>query len=154
MYVKHRATCSKQEIKDFVALAQGGHTVPAINIERVELIGFVYEGDTLIATRCLKRPFLSYKKRVFQAAQMERFHSFYSLESGYSHTVERFRKFGLSTSLLRALLEDKRTQMHTVFGTTLMHNTPIVKCYLKIGAKPIGRPFCSENGMVLVWRLK
>jgi len=155
MYVKLASECSQRERDDFVALvSNGGHSVPQVNLERVKLIGFVYEGDLLISARCLKQPFLSYKRRVFKAAQMESYSSFYFLESGYSHTLERFRRFGLSTTLLKKLLRHSSIRRHNVFGTTLMHNTPIIKCYLKVGAKPIGKPFCSPNGMVLVWRLK
>jgi len=152
-YVKRKRDCSDKELHDFVALASGGHKVHSLKLDRVELIGFFYEGDVLIATRCLKHPFLSYKQRIFAAARMEEYHPIYTLESGYSFTLERFRGFGLSTLLLRLLLKHPLAKRYRVFGTTLMHNTPIIKCYLKVGAKPIGRPFCSENGMVLIWKL-
>jgi len=154
IYIKPRVECSEQELADFVRLASEDTCRQTIYTARVQLIAFAYEGDELISTRCLKAPFLSYKVALFKQAQMEEYHRLYSLESGYSYTVPHFRKNGLSTMLLKSLMDYEPYRHLKVFATTLMHNTPIVKVMLKLRAKPIGRPFATPNGMVLVWRLR
>ena len=154
MYIKTINECTPRELADFEWLEAEGNTVPRVQLERVKLIGFYYEGDELIATRALKKPYLGYKVGLFRRAQMERFHVYYSWESGYSYTVPRFRQNGLSTILLRALINHRAAWPHNIYATTLMHNTPVIKVFLRVNGKPIGRPFCSPSGMVMVLRLK
>jgi len=154
IYCKHRTECSQKELDDFVRLLDGEPIAPLV--ARIELFAFAYEGEELISTRVLKRPFDIYRRRIFVAAQMESYHSLYPLESGYSYTKPCFRKNRLSSILLRNLLADERYKHAKVYATTLMHNTPVIRVMLANNGKPIGRPFVAENGkdMVMIWKLR
>jgi hypothetical protein len=150
IYVKHICSCSDRELSDFEWLASLGNTTPYVQLERVRFIGFAYEGDMLISCRALKLPYYAYKEKIFTAAQSRHHISTY-YESGYSYTWPHYRGKGLSCLLLKMLLAKAP---HRVYGTTLMHNTPIIKIFCKVGGRPVGVPFCSDNGMVMLWLLK
>jgi RimJ/RimL family protein N-acetyltransferase len=154
MYTKLRTECSPEELNKFDQLARCNTKRQTIYLDRVKLIAFAFEGDELISTRCIKQPYESYRIELFKHAQMDTYYRCYPYESGYSYTVPHFRRNGLSTMLLKKLLAFRGFSQHKIFATTLMHNTPIIKVMIKVGGKPIGRPFESQNGMVMVWKLR
>lgn len=100
-------------------------------------IGYAIADGELASVGVLKRPNESYKQKVFTQAGIQELAENYPYEYGYAFTKdeERFRRKGLSSTLLEGLLREK------VYATVRVDNFNSRGLLEKHGFVPSGNPY-------------
>jgi len=112
-------------------------------IRRTKYLAFHYEGDRLVAIVGLKRPCKSYKGKVFSKAGVPEGADNYGLEIGWAFTEPEYRRRGICSNLIDAILGKSKSQ--NLFATTRANNIPMQRNLEKKGFKKIGNLYLGRT---------
>jgi len=148
LIVKFPGDCSNDEIEAFVALVREGGEVSMQGLpERVcRSIALVFArvDSFMIGVAALKRPQLSYRRRVSTGSGAQLPTEEFPYELGWVYVAPESRGKGLSLSLSQAALS--KSEGAGVFATSRTDNIAMHRSLAKLGFVSVGNPFASERG--------
>ncbi|MGD0451183.1 MAG: GNAT family N-acetyltransferase [Candidatus Bathyarchaeia archaeon] len=122
--IKPPIQCTKKEIEAFFQLLKIGSEVEMRSahegIMRAKFLAFHYEKESLAGIAALKKPTENYKRGIFLKAKTTEQEDNFDLELGYVVTLERYRGFGICSTLVRQLIERSQDSMYATTRTTNM----------------------------------
>jgi hypothetical protein len=134
---------TKCQLDSIFNLVSKGNQVPISSLEtglmNAKTIGYAIADGELASVGVLKKPNESYKQKVFTQAGIQELAENYPYEYGYAFTKdeERFRRKGLSSTLLEGLLRDSEK----VYATVRVDNFNSRGLLEKHGFVPSGNPY-------------
>lgn len=141
--LKKPLECRENELDNFVSLVILGDQVNEHGlkqrIKRAELLGFWYEKNVLVGTTGLKRPYRSYKEKVFKEADFSQTSNKYNLEIGWVFVKKEHRKKQIGANLVQEINEVCKDQ--NVFATTRINNTAMQKILKRNGFRKVGHQY-------------
>jgi GNAT superfamily N-acetyltransferase len=142
-YFKRPADLSKAQMDRICALVEGGGAVAMdrvrSNLVRAFLIGYVMDGNRIIATSCLKHPRPEFIRRLNRITGLD-FTG--CLERGYTAVLPAYQGMGLGTRLLAGLTA--RAGRQKIFSLISEDNKATQAIALKTGTRKLGT-YYSEN---------
>ena len=145
--VKAPSNCTRDEIKDFTTLAiKGGEVIRnglEERIDRAHLLGFCYDGETLIGIAALKKPNEGYRDDVFAKAASPCNAESFDKEIGWAFTDDRYRGQGVCSTLLHDLMKDFAHR--NVFATSRSTNKGIHRILGRLGFVQSGNAYPGRN---------
>lgn len=146
-YEKKASECSVDELRAFMALVIQADEVDPEGFEgrlkRAERLIFIFEAEELIGIAAIKRPSMSYIKRVFEKAQFTGNPNSFVFELGWIVIKEHFRGQRLSRVLMEKALQC--TMGHKVFATTRADNIAMQKTNERYGFHIVGKRYPTSR---------
>ncbi len=137
---------SESEFDKFAALViVGGEVADGIR-ERLTgayRLGFVFYENEVVGTAAIKKPLISYRRKVFSKAKTNLSPNDYSYELGWIFLHEQHRKKGQMTRLLDKMMP--LTKDKSVFSTTRSDNAVMQKILPQLGFEKVGVGYKSER---------
>jgi GNAT superfamily N-acetyltransferase len=146
--IKTPNSCSRRDLNEFQRQVEKGDEVETSGlrerIRRAFLLAFAYIGDSIVGVAGLKNPCPSYKRKIFEKADLkQRCHEF-DKELGWVFVVEGHRGRGISTRLVKALL--KEAGGFNIFATSRIEIVPMHRALMSAGFLEAGKSFISGRG--------
>ena len=149
--IKHPDRYSILDV-EWVARKYGDIEPDSRRLETAKLFAFACCTCCLapVAVRIIKVPPKEYTLQMFTSAKVSSLlvHKII-YETGYSATVPEMRNMGLSTLLLKTLIEDLYPM--PIYSTTRISNVAVHRVLTKCGFERIGRPFQGTRENVILW---
>lgn len=145
---KSPATCTNEEIADFVALVLVGSEVSPYGLENrvrsAEQLTFLREGACLLGVAGLKRPSDNHRTNVSSASGVSLAVATFPFELGWVFLLPSARNRQLSLPLCQPLVEAATDQ--GIFATSKTGNTAMHSTLRKLGFHSAGQPYLSALG--------
>jgi hypothetical protein len=146
--VKKPCDCTQRELQDFVSLVLAGGEVTAVGLEdrvkNAQLLVFLTIGGCLKGIAAAKNPAPSYRRGVFQKAQLSVDDTVFPLELGWVFVLPSSRGAGFSHTLLGAARSN--TCGYGMFATSRSDNTPMHRTLNAHGFSCQGTAYASNRG--------
>ncbi len=151
--VKIPSECTGEEIHGFKnRVIEGGEVIQnglEMRIDDAHLLGFCFEGNTLVGIAALKRPNDGYRDDVFAKAKSSYDAASFNREVGWAFTDDRYRKRGVCSKILRELMEASKDQ--DVFATSRVTNQGVHKMLGSLGFIQGGSAYQGRNEKILLF---
>jgi hypothetical protein len=152
-YFKKPSECTEKEINRFHELVlEGGKVQKQGLLDRIKncyLLGFYTLADEIIGVSSLKQPSLNYRQSVIEHHKLDRTVEQLAYEIGYSFTISKYRKQGISAELKAGLLENSSNLNAIIFSTTAIASS---QNFLSArGFSQVGIPYDGENDAQLCY---
>ncbi len=147
--VKQLADCSKEDLDAFETLVMsGGKVKPGLRgrmESNAERLAFHYAPDgSVVGVAALKRPYSTYKAKVFQRAKTDQNPADYELELGWIAVAPPAQGQGLSRALAEAVLPFAEGKH--VYATTEECNERMRRTNARLGFVESGQPYLDDDG--------
>lgn len=140
------AACSADKLARFQALVvAGGEVDPATLstlVPRALMLGFVWSGSALVGVGGLKRPYATYRSKVFKSAHVSLKPENFALELGWVHLHVSAQDKHLTTPLVKKLV--RAASGAPVYATSRVNNLRMHTSLFHAGFRPVGTPFPSD----------
>lgn len=110
-----------------------------------DLIAFLLDNDKIVSTATLKNPLISYRNKVFKAADVDEEKENYIKEIGYIVTRQEYEGQKLCQQLLNKFIPC--VDSHKIFATT--RKPSIVHILGKYGFKKIGTTYNNDLDLLI-----
>jgi hypothetical protein len=149
--IKSPLDCLPEEKNAFIRLIENGNQVTAKNLDkrvnRAKFLAFYEEADVLVGVGAIKRPYGSYRNRIFDKAESNAIPEQYNVELGWIVVCREFGAHGIGTTIVRDLLG--KVEGTKIFATTSNDKMKhILKC--KFDFLQSGSEYKSCKGRQLV----
>lgn len=140
-------------LQNILVLIESGQQVSmasvADNLRRAEMIGYAKLNDEIIGVMVLKNPNTSYRKKVFDAAEVTPLMKNYPYELGYAYVNPKHRGRGTASYLLSNLVRNRSD----VFATTREDNIGMISLLKQNRFVQAGKPQKSIRGTynIVLW---
>lgn len=142
--IKSPSECTDFEINEFVRLTIEGGQVSSnrlkFRIKNAEKLVFIWKNDSCVAIAGLKNPSITYRQKVFCAAEVKKERN-YQYEIGYIYST--IKNKGVGSKLMLALL--KASKNASLFATTQKSNQTMHYLLDKSGFKQLGQYYLNNN---------
>lgn len=140
--------CTVDDLRAFATMVrEGGQVDPAgleARILKAAWLGLFSLDGELAAVAALKVPRPSYQQGVFSKARVPDQSVKFQLEFGWLVVAPKYRRRGLATALVRALL--MKNPRDGVFATTVETNKAVGEILKNEGFESLGQAFRSARG--------
>ncbi len=146
--IKNPEELDINELESFCAFVKGGGQVVSGVAKRLKEIGkvivLVRLANELAAVGALKVPMARYRSNVFKSAAAVEQPTDYPIELGWVVVAERHRKQGLSSQIVKVLLEVSDSEQANVYATSDVEKGAMHRSLERNGFVKAGAPYRSE----------
>lgn len=143
--VREPMTFTASEIRSFVELVSSGGEVSEIGlldrVRRAEALVLLTELDELVAVGAIKRPSASYRRKVFQMAEVDAPPDQFPLELGWIVVRDGHRGVGLGNRVVEAAVAV--AGLENIYATSHTQNELMHAALQRYGFARAGVPYAS-----------